>query len=431
MLENKKKNFMKRNKIDAKNLMLLIMTIIVFSISPILLLVPILFGIFLKKKIHITLAIFTAILSYNFIPNKEFDLARHWSVYIFFKDKNIYEFINFLKIQKDYIVYIISFVLSKFGFRPSCLNLITTFIAYYFYFKNFENFENLKIQKKIIYTTIIITYLLMFDLFFVISGIRMALSTAIFIYGLFSYIKNKKIKNFIVYSIFSISIHIFMINVFIAFLISLKIKNKKILKTIFYVSLLFTILPIKGEYILKIIEIIPILKNYSNHIAVYLIGHESFIDYSNLNWKGIIKYMIYYKFNYWLFFISIILFLKNSNFRNEKIEKFIFLLYININFLSQFSVIQERLIYISTPIIYLYIIISENKLNQIKKIWIYLVLLFFILKNIFIINQYKIEINNSYKNFYKYNLFKSNQIKNFNEYYDFEYIQYITKRKNK
>lgn len=415
---------------DFQEVMLIILTIILLLIAPILSLIPILLGIFLKKRVHLIIALFIAVISYNFIPNKDFDLSRHWSAYIFFKDKNIYEFISFLKIQKDYTVYIISYILSTNGLNPAFLNSITTFVVYYLYLKCFEDLNiRDRIKNKILYVIVIITYLLMLDLIFVISGIRTSLSTVIFIYGLYSYFENKKIKRFIICCTLSILTHIFMVNIVLIFLISLKIKNKKIIKIIFWSSLLFIVLPIKGEYVLKIVEIIPILKNYTNHISAYITGHESFISYSNLNWKGIIKYIIYYDLNYWLFLFSVLFIIHSSNNKNEKLNKFILMLYANINLLTSFSVIQERLIYVSTPLIYLYIIISEEKLNKIKRNWICLVFIFFILKNIFIFNQYKTQIIESYKDFYKYNLLKSNQIKDFNKYYDFYYIKYISERK--
>ncbi|MGL5593479.1 MAG: EpsG family protein, partial [Cetobacterium sp.] len=266
---------------------LVIITIIMFIISPILSIVPIIIGIYFKKNMYLFFSIFFGILSMLYIPNVEYDMARHWTLFEILKEISLETFFNYLLTQKDLIHPTILYISSKVIENPQSINLILTTIIYYIFFLSLKKLE---VKNKNLNILIVLTYLLTIDFLSVISGVRTALSISFSIYGFILYEEKKSIWKGLLFLILGVMSHIFAIIFIPIFLLAIFIKNNRIIKSIFGLSIVFSIIFLKGDIFLKIINNLPYLNKYLNHISVYINGSQShFLNY-NLNFNGVLKF---------------------------------------------------------------------------------------------------------------------------------------------
>lgn len=404
-------------KLQKDIILLYLLSIILFMISPLLILIPIIIGIGINKKVYIQIALLMSVLSYLFIPNKDYDLARHWTLFFNFKDISLNSFFNFLSYQKDYVLSVLLYVISLITKNPSIVNLVVTFITYYLFFLSFNK---IKFQNNKLKIIMFLIYYLSIDFLGVVSGMRTMLAISIAIYAI---LQNNKYKLVLLLLIAGWT-HIFTLILLPFVFLSKVLKKESSYKIIFLLSVVITLCILNNTMITKIIQSIPILNKYQDHILVYINGNESHYKNYGLNFNGILRFLLSQIIEFWLSLIIFII-VQSRISKESFLKKICFLLFSLCILLYKFPIMQARYLYLTNFICLFFY--AEN-LNKLKSKRILLVSLFSLkIMGVFlIIYPYRHDFKESYKNILKYNIFyiDKNRI-NYLELYDENYSKEI------
>lgn len=241
---------------------------------------------FIGEKKVIYIALFMGIVGYNFIPNIEMDLQRHWDLYSIVQKFDFDKLLDYLKDQKDYFLVILMYIFSKFNLNHSSINGFFVFSTYFIFLKNFLNIishDNKKIFIKML--LIVFLYISLIDS---VSGLRTMLSLACVLYGYNNIYCKDKTKEGLFFLLLATTIHV-MSSVFLVPLVFVRfVNNSKIYKVIFFMSFLFYFIPLDEIFVSKIFSIVPFLKRFEEHILNYLSGQWNGDFLKNYNQNGLI-----------------------------------------------------------------------------------------------------------------------------------------------
>lgn len=254
---------------------------VVFLVVPIISVPLLIIGACYDKKYRMIYLLFLsfvlAIIAYNWLPSKEYDLYRYHL--ILDKMRNI-DFKNFLDIyitQKEIISNFLFYLISKLSENNSMLEFIITFMTYGIIFYIVQDYAKIQKYNNLIFIISLLYIISSIRYLSLISGIRNMFAVVIFALGIYlEYVKkDKKWKCNILY-ISTIFIHISsLLVVAIKFIYTYIFKEKINIGKIILIGGLF-LLP---EVLFTIIERfgdISIFTNIQKMYIAYFINGEQF-----------------------------------------------------------------------------------------------------------------------------------------------------------
>ncbi|MGX6591108.1 EpsG family protein [Cetobacterium ceti] len=382
-----------------------VMVYITFVINPTIIFFLKIYNIFKVKKIGKNdiriIAIYMSLLGFLIAPLG--DLYRHTEKFYYLQSLNFNDFLNFLKIQVDYLLYIVLYILAKCKISIQYLQLIIIFFSYY---------TTLIFYKKLSSKNIVDNKLIFFSLFFSIEiftiaiGIRAGIAAHIYIYGIYKYMYENKKKAYL-YFLMALTIHFYIILMIVIFFISNIIKIKT-LKKLLWISLIFIFLKnINWEYILQNIDL---GENLNKKLNIYLVGYwaKDFLkDFS-------FKYRISLFLKNIVYYPILLYFLFNKNKEESKLKKILLLTLICSNIFYPFIDVFGRYAYIAKLIGILMLTLEVPRKGILMTIYILSAITFFA-------NAYssKVNILNNYQ--YKI-LYEPIPKILFNNYYNKEWL---------
>lgn len=378
-----------------------IITIIIFICMPIMAVPLIIFGLIKDRKHNIVyiilLALYFAILAYNFIPDESKDLCRYFGMMTHYKSMNIEEYMTIAFNNNKSIFIALMFFISHIG-NYHILPFICVFIGYsiiFYMISDYAKIKQISVYKELF---IMATFIGVFYFISFFSGLAQVL--AITICALAIYLETVKNKKGLIYKILYILaffIHSSTI-VIIIFRILQKFNFKKLRIPIYIVFLLYALLPTLVNNYLQIFANIPLIGNLIEKSTMYLIDT-----------RGIFSTVYNIALACFIIFYFIIFILTRKDVKEKIGEKYCEFLEIMLVFniaSVQYSTIFIRFSFLIIILMNIYLLqILDNNKKNIKKIIIVMMILFSIVFTSVNINILKTEdFNNIFSNMFD-NLF--------------------------
>lgn len=250
---------------------------IVFACLPFISIPLLIAGIIFDKKHNliygILLALFLAIIAYNFNPKEEHDLYRYY-----FDMQNYYANINFMQFvisnmfsNTKFLFVILQFIITKIG-NYRLLPFIITFIGYAITFYIILDYSKLKAIKARVKIMVLLIFICVFYHINFISGLAQYLSIIIgFLAFYLEFIKEKKKWFYKILYILPMFIHLSMIIIpLIRIFIQFDFKRSK--KYFFIFLIVYDLMP---NVIYGILNLIPIMSALASKINSYMLQSDS------------------------------------------------------------------------------------------------------------------------------------------------------------
>lgn len=253
--------------------------IILFIICPILSFPLLLYYASERKRWAYTmLAIFMGFCAMLWPPTG--DLYRHSMMYFEFKEMNIVQFGDFIKLKFDFLLYLVSFVFGKIGIPFEFVRFFFIFIAYKLVFFIFEDcsIRNYKMcQSK---RTVFLIFFFSVLFFTIVQGMRYGFASILIAFGGYQYLVRSK-TNGLLYIVASCVTHFSVIPVALIIVIAkFGVKIKRFWIIALSVICLLCLNPIVFQVVLDMLPLDPTLhKVLSAYITGYW-GGEFLEDHS-------------------------------------------------------------------------------------------------------------------------------------------------------
>lgn len=221
-----------------------------------------------KKWAYTLLAVFMGLCAMLWPPTG--DLYRHNMMYFDFQNMTLINFIDFIKLKLDFLLYTISYIFAKIGIPFEFIRFIFIFISYKLIFNIYEDIcKNIEANNQIIKTIFFIFYLsVMF--FVIVEGLRFGLAAILLAYGSYQYFAKHNRKGTI-YIFLSCITHFSVIPiVLIIILIKIGLKINRALVIILSVACLICCNPTVFQ---AIIDILPIDSTTHAALTAYITGY--------------------------------------------------------------------------------------------------------------------------------------------------------------
>lgn len=183
---------------------LLLLTSIIFFLSPILALPLIFYGIYHRKRgSFLMLALFMGVMGWLFAPMH--DLYRHTLTYHYYERNPFSAAINPINLALNGASSFVFWAFSHSGIPFEMMRTIIVIISFYLLcvvFNYMIDHSSRIYSKQGVFVRFII-FLLFFDMFYVIEGIRYGFSMCIYLYALHQLINLGNKRNFVLLSIFA------------------------------------------------------------------------------------------------------------------------------------------------------------------------------------------------------------------------------------
>lgn len=249
----------------------LVFPILLFIICPILSL-PFIFYYISKRKCEAMtlLSLFMALCSMLWPPTG--DLYRHNMMYYEFQKMNINQFVDFISIQFDFVLYLISFLFAKLGLPFEYIRALLVFAVYQMAFWTFRDCSRRNPNLDKSYMLFFLLFFLSVLFFVITQGLRYGFSIYLFAFGIYLYLINKNnIGLFCV--ILSIFVHYSLTPYLVILLFSKFVTNVSSFKIVILSAIcIFTFSSSIGE---SIVNILPIGDDLNRALLAYTSGYWS------------------------------------------------------------------------------------------------------------------------------------------------------------
>jgi len=341
---------------------------IFFLISPIFSFPLILLELAIGSRLgYFLFSLFIAFFAYLYVPFKSADLYRYYSTFEYFQDIPLSELNSALTNRPDKGIYYLMKIYDTLGLNMQFLVfsvvLLEMSILIYIFRDIIKKYKvKLDIKKHILFFFLYFSSVGLINWYFTAS--RFFLSSTIVFYGYYLlYVQRKKIGIifFFLAPLFHFSTYIFLL---IA-LIPSNFFNKKILRLIFFITLIFHFIPkeiINGSINIGIKNIIP-EENINRKFKTYTLK-EDFIEKGLKNAENpILQYFFYYVKKLW-FILAIFYFFSR---KTQNIPQVLLLYFIILNFTAPFPTIYGRYATIVQMVFTLHLILESFKSRKITQ----------------------------------------------------------------
>ena len=254
----------------------LALPILLFILCPILSL-PFIFYYISKRKYEAMtlLSLFMALCSILWPPTG--DLYRHNMMYYEFQKMSIDQFIVFISMQFDFILYLISFSFAKLGLPFEYIRAILVFVVYQMTFWTFRDClrQNPNLDKS--YMLFFLLFFLSVLFFVITQGLRYGFAIYLFAFGAYLYLIDKNSIGLFC-MILSIFVHYSLIPYLLLLLFVKFVANVSSFKIVILSAIcIFTFSSSIGE---SIINVLPIGDELNRTLLIYTSGYYSgeFLD---------------------------------------------------------------------------------------------------------------------------------------------------------
>lgn len=261
---------------------------VIFFICPILSFPLLLYYSSLRRRWAYTLlAIFMGLCAMLWPPTG--DLYRHNMMYFDFVEMDKSQFLDFIKIRFDFLLYTISFLFAKLGVPFEFIRFFFIFTTYKLTFRVYEDYSWQSAESN--NTKKIVFYIFYFSVLFftTVQGLRFGFATSLLAFGAYQYLaKNRRIG--LLYVFASCITHFSVIPVaMVLFIVKLGLKITKI--WIVTLSIL-CLLCFNASVFQLIIDILPINATTHAVLSAYVTGYwgGEFLEDHSLKYQ-ISKYL--------------------------------------------------------------------------------------------------------------------------------------------
>jgi hypothetical protein len=257
---------------NLKSLLHKILVISLFCIYPLCALPFVFIEIYNKKKYaFILLSIFMGLVAYLIAPTG--DLYVHTNEYFIFADLTFLEFLDILPFTIDFVYYFVAYIFSITGIPFEFIRFFFVLISYLLVFDIFRDlsFTNKKIKnsKKIYMIFFLICF---FQVLFMVTaiGLRYGLAIYLMVYGIYILFQKENSKGWF-YILLSCFTHFSMVLILFIILLTRFLKLKKINKSSLFLSLVFIFFG--TNIILFFINLFPLNPFLKDKIILYVTGY--------------------------------------------------------------------------------------------------------------------------------------------------------------
>lgn len=254
----------------------LVLPILLFILCPIMSL-PFIFYYISKRKYEAMtlLSLFMALCSMLWPPTG--DLYRHNMMYFEFQKMTTDQFVAFMSMQFDFVLYLISFLFAKLGLPFEYIRAIFIFTAYQMTFWIFRNCLKLNPSLNKSYMLFFLLFYLSVLFFVITQGLRYGFAIYLFAFGLYLYLIDKN-RMGLFCMIVSVFIHYSLIPYLLLLLFAKFVTNVSSFKVVILSAIcIFTFSSSIGE---SIINVLPIGDELNRTLLIYTSGYYSgeFLD---------------------------------------------------------------------------------------------------------------------------------------------------------
>ena len=282
-----------------------------------------------KRWAYTLLAIFMGLCAILWPPTG--DLYRHNMMYFDFREMDMAQFFEFIKVKFDFLLYAISFLFAKAGVPFEFIRFFFAFITYKLVFLILEDCSGRNSQidrsKSIVFFVFFFSVLF----FTIVQGLRFGFAAILIAFGSYQYLVRKKL-NGLLYIVISCVTHFSVIPVALFLAIAkLGIKIKRFWVIVLSAVCLLCLNPIVFQ---MIIDVLPLDATLHAVLSAYITGYwggEFLEDHS-------LKYQISQYLSHLMMYPLLYFTIKNDSIQPfGQFAKFLLVLLFQIRYISEWQ----------------------------------------------------------------------------------------------